>query len=157
MPNLEYERLQKIGDFGLTASIRFEMVSRRMGRGRRRTVLFGDRTGLRSWKLVYKVLPDTQDGPVQTTPAELESRANYIWNLFCRSKTGHADVDRPVIVTCPRDGKDYLAVFTDHELSYEMFMAKLYSSGLQLEQTTRPDVNTLPDGSLGEPGNPDEI
>jgi hypothetical protein len=157
MPDTAYERLQLIGSFGLTASLRFEMVTRKMGRGRRRSVLFGDRSGLRSWKLVYRVLNDTMDSPVPTTAALIESRADYLWNLFQRCKTGYDDVDRPFIITCLRDGKDYLVCFADNELSYEMFMTKLYSSGLTLEQTSRPDVNTLPDGSLGEATNNAEI
>src|SRR5947209_11605299 len=107
MPNVAYERLKLTGSFGLEVSIRLEMVTRRLGGGRRRSVLYGSRAGLRSWKLVYKVLPDTMDSPVETNPATIESRANYLWNLFMRCKTGYEDIDRPLIITCLRDGKDY--------------------------------------------------
>jgi hypothetical protein len=157
MPNAAFERLQTLGSFGLTFSKRFEIVSRRMGRGRRRSLLYGDRAGLHSIKLVFKTLPDTMDRPVETTPAQIETEANYLWNFFCRSKTGYDDIDHPFVVKNLRDGKDYLCVFTGNEISYEMFMTKLYSSGLDLEQVTLPDVNTLDDGSLGEADNPQEI
>lgn len=122
-----------------------------MVRGRRRDLLYGDRAGLHTFKLIFKTIIDTLDRPIQTTPAQIESEANYLWHLFQRSKTGYEDVNRPIIITSPRDGKDYLVVFSDNEISYELFMTRLYSTGVDLEQTSRPDVNTLPDGSLGAP------
>ncbi|HEV7376903.1 MAG TPA: hypothetical protein VGN95_19460 [Pyrinomonadaceae bacterium] len=150
MPNAAYEKLQTLGFFGLSIAIRYEIITRRMGAGRRRSLLYGSRAGLLAWKLVFKVLPDTIDGQIEVSPTHIESRANYLWNFFCRSKTGYEDIDHPFIITCPRDGKGYYVVFSDNEISYEMFMTKLYSTGLQLEQVTIPGESLLPDASIGE-------
>lgn len=157
MPNLEYERLKEIGSFGLSETGRVEMLHHRMGGGYRRDLLIGPRFPLLRWHFTYKVLPGTLDGPVQTTEALIESRADYIWNLFFRSKFGYTDVNRPIIVTSPISGKDYLAVFMDDELAYEMFMVKLFRSEIQLEQVRVRGVATLADGSLGEFTNNAEI
>jgi hypothetical protein len=151
MPNSAYERLKITGSFGLDVSIHLEMSTIDLGGGRRRSRLYGTRSGLRAWKLVYKVLPGTMDGAVETDLGELEAQADYLWNLFLRSKTGYDDIDRPIIITCLRDGKDYLVCFKDNSLTYTLFMTKLYATGIELVQTTRPDVNTLADGSLGAP------
>jgi hypothetical protein len=151
-----YERLQLIGSFGLSETKTFEMFKQKLTSGYRRKVLVGSRAGELSWKLTFKVLPDTQDSQVQTNQATLESRANYLWNFFCRSKTGYTEIDRPFIVTSPRDGLDYLAVFSDDVMSYQMFMNKLYSSDLALEQVRVRGVNSG-GNDFGDGSNPDRI
>jgi hypothetical protein len=157
MPNLAYERLQEIGSFGLSEAGRVDEILHNLGGGFYRSILIGPRQPLRRWTFVYKVLPGTMDGPVQTTEELLESRADYLWNIFFRSKFGYPDTNRPIIVTSPRDGKDYLAIFKDSELSYEMFMTKLFRSQVELREVRVRGVSTLEDGSQGESGNNAEI
>lgn len=151
---MEYERLKDIGSFGLTCSIGFAFLKAQFGDGFRKSALVGSAAGTRSWKLVYKTLPDTRDGGFLTNAGEIQSRANYLWELFCSCK---AAGDLPDIITCPRDGKDYMAVFDDDALSYEMFSHRLFSTGLNLSQYRAQEINTLEDGSLGASDNPDRI
>lgn len=150
----QYERLQDIGSFGLSVSIKFDMFKAKLGDGYRKSALISSSLGTRSWKLVYKTLPGTMDNPIQVTDVLLQSRADYIWDLFCRCKAGG---DLPIIIVCPRNGKDYCAVFEEDELTYEMFSTKLFSSGLSLGQYRTKGLKTLEDGSLGVSDNPDRI
>ena len=154
MPNEAYERLQYIGSFGLTCEIGFDILEAEFGDGYDASALVGSDQRLRGWRLVYKVLTGTMDSPIQVNVSELESRADYLWNFFQRRKV---EGNSSFIITCPRDGKDYLAKFVDHKLSYEMFATKLFSSGVVLQQRREKGVNTLEDGSLGLRENPDVI
>src|SRR2546423_10338499 len=123
MYNEEYELLQNIGSFGLVEGLGFQFVHHKMGAGYRRSILIGSREGERYWRLIYKVLPGTLDGAIWRNQQTLqESRADYLWNLVVRCKTGYQDVNRPVRIKSPRDGKEYLAVFEDDFIEYEMFM-----------------------------------
>jgi hypothetical protein len=151
----ELEELKEIGSFGLTCDIAFSILEIDYGDGHDDSSLVGSSLGTRSWKLVYKTLPGTMDSPVQVTDALLESRADYLWNFFCRRK---AEGNSSFILTCPRDGKRYLAKFVEHKLSYEMFATKLFSSGLSIQQRREAGVSMDVDGSLGaDTGNPDAI
>jgi hypothetical protein len=150
----EFERLQEIGSFGLSCSIGFDILEADYGDGYDDSALVGSTEGTRGWQLVYKVLPGTMDSPVEVSDAELQSRADYLWNFFCRHKAGG---NTSFTITCPRDGKDYLAKFVEHEMTYEMFAVKLFSTGLQLRQRRERGVATLDDSSLGESENTDRI
>ena len=150
----QLEHLQEIGSFGLTCDIEFSILEIDYGDGYDDSALIGSSLGTRSWRFLYKVLPGTMDSPVQVGAATLQSRADYIWDFFCRRK---AEGNGSFTLTCPRDGKRYLAKFVDHKLSYEMFMTKLFSSGLSIKQRRERGVNVLEDGSLGEFENPAAI
>ena len=77
--------------------------------------------------------------------ATLLPRATYVWDFFNARKGGEV---KSFIITCPRDGKDYLVVFEDTELTLETFNVRLYSTGLTLVQVDEPDMPTNEDGSL---------
>lgn len=143
----EFEELKYIGSFGLVCSISFDYIEHQFGDGYDETLVVGSSTGLREWQLKYKVLPGTLDRPIQLDNGDLLSRADYLWDLFNRLK---ADGNKSLIITCPRDGKRYLAKIVEPKLSYEMFMVKLFSSGLTLRQRRERGVATLDDGSLGD-------
>lgn len=145
-------RLQLIGSFGLRAEIEFAELVMQLSLRRRAAVEVDDSRGVRSWQLVYKALPGTLDGPVTLDSGDARSRADYLWDFFCDRKGGGGP--QSFILTCPRDGKDYLGVFTDPKLSYEMFTVRLFSTGLGIIQVDEPDVNTLEDGSLGDTDGP---
>ena len=143
---IERETLLEIGNFGLSAGIRFDIVEQEMGDGYDYSILTGSSAGLRSWALVFKVLPGTKDGGI-VIGDEVQSRADYLWDFFLARK---AEANSSFILPCPKDGKSYLVKFLEHELSYEMFACQLFSSGVKLQQRREVGVNTLGDGSLGE-------
>lgn len=149
MPTLnDYEILQDIGDFGLEELQSFEMIHHKMGAGFRRSYLTGSRAGVRAWTLVFKVLLDTLDSGIEMSAGEVESRAEYLWKLFRRSKTGHADVNRPFVIENPGDGKQYLVVFADDVMSRTLFRVKLYSSQLKLDYVRVVGIPTDEDGAI---------
>lgn len=140
--------------YGIERSIEFAQIVIPMGLRRRIKVVVDDPRGVLSWQLVYNVLPGTLDTPVETDAGVLQSRADYLWQFFC-ARNGSSP--RSFIITDLFDGKDYLVEFADSKLTYKMFAAKLFSSGLTLIQLDEPDVPTLEDGSLGSSENPDQI
>ena len=142
---MERETLQEIGNFGLSTSIAFSIIEQELGDGYDTSILTGSSAGLRSWALVMKVLPQTLDGGL-FHGSELQSRADYLWDFFCRHKAlGNASFE----LVCPKDDKRYLVKFADHELSYELFAVRLFSSGVKIVQRREVGVPTLDDGSLG--------
>jgi hypothetical protein len=149
----ERETLQEIGSFGLSVEVDFAIVEQDLGDGYDQSILMGSSAGLRAWNLVYKTLPQTLDGAIMRG-TELESRADYVWDFFVRMKAaGNASFE----LICPKDGKRYLVKFAEHKISYELFMVRLFSSGVRIVQRRDVGVSELPDGSLGSTENPDGI
>jgi hypothetical protein len=101
------------------------------GDGYGRAAIIGSPEGLRSWSIKIDVLPDTDDYPVDALEHGIQSRATYLWEFFRRQKSAG---NQPCWVEDLRDGKLYLAEFTDHKLSYQVLCGRLYSTGLQLRQ-----------------------
>jgi hypothetical protein len=135
---MEYEHLELLGSFGLEVEIDFPgTLEADFGDGYERSARTGHPDGLRSWRLVYKVLPGTLDNAPESGPLSLQSRADYLWDFFIRHKSAG---NRPFIVTCPRDGQEYLAKFLDRKLTYTLFATKLFSSGLALRQRRDGEV-----------------
>ena len=126
----------EIGDFGLTEDIDFRILEFSFGDGYEDSALVGSSEGTLSWKLTFKVLPAIL-GEQRSGPLSAESRADYLWNFFCdRMSAGNESFK----FFSPRNGKLYLAAFADTKLSYEMFMTKLYTSGVSLKQRREPGV-----------------
>jgi phage-related protein len=125
-----FERLLDIGNFGLVEEIEFQVLEAEYGDGYDDSALVGSSEGTRSWKLSYKVLPGSI-GNVQGGVFSAQSRADWLWDFFVRHK---AAGNKSFIINSPRDGRDYLAKFAEHKLSYEIFMTRLYSTGIQLKQ-----------------------
>jgi hypothetical protein len=154
MPDLSFKRLIFRGHYEIVCDVDFSesLLSARYAGGYREDVVIGLTSGLRSWKLKYspfnkRILIDVPDvGPM--------ARDDYIWNDFCESKAGG---NIPRIITCPRDGKDYLFIYKDDRLSFTLVDQFLRTTGLQIEQCYVRGTNTLPDGSLGDSTNPSEI
>jgi len=144
-----YEELQLLGDFGLVEGIEFEGFRHQMSAGFYRSILTGARSGNRFFQLTYKVLPDSNNSPIQRDEATLEARATYLWEFFCRHKTGYVEIDRPFFVTDIATGKRFLVIFEDWIFQRELFRTRLYSSQLKVRYARVPGVNTLDDGSLG--------
>lgn len=154
MPNQAYRRLVYRGNFSVECVIDFgdALLSAKYPNGYREDVIIGLATGLRAWKLSYPALMTTAF--ISPPDAEPTSRADYVWNFYVDSKSaGNA----PFILTCPRDGKDYLCYFPEDKLSYTLVDLFLRTSGLTIEQINVRGVNTLDDGSLGLASGGDEI
>lgn len=147
MPDQHFKRLIYKGNFAFTRAINFgaALLSAAYPGGYREDVIVGDTRGLRSWKLTYSALH--RHVMVGIENGQEISRPDYIGNFFAWSKAGG---NLPFIITDPHDGKDYLVIFKDDELSYEMANHFLSTTGLQLEQVYVRGVNFLDDGSLGE-------
>jgi hypothetical protein len=60
-----------------------------------------------------------------------ETRAEYLWQFFLRSK---AAGNQPFWIWDVKTNKSYLVSFTEHRLSYQIFCAQVYGAGLQLKQ-----------------------
>ena len=145
-------RLKHLGHFSLSVALRHVTVVIQMSLRRRIEVTVDDTRGVRSWRLTFKSLPGTLDGPIELDGDEgigaaetFLSRADYIWYFFNARKGGEV---KSFFITCPRDGKVYLVVFADTEITFEAFAVRLYSSGLTLVQLDEADVPTLEDGSV---------
>jgi len=122
--------LLDIGDFGLSEQIDFRLVEFSYGDGYEDSALIGSTEGTHSWKLVFKVLPGFV-GQETSGPLSAESRADYLWNFFCDRMAAGNDSFKFISQS---DGRMYLAAFADKSLSYEMFLTKLYTSGIGLKQ-----------------------
>jgi hypothetical protein len=60
-----------------------------------------------------------------------ETRAEYLWAFFLRSKQAG---NKPFWVWDVKTDQQYLASFTEHRLGYQIFCAQVYGAGLQLKQ-----------------------
>jgi hypothetical protein len=152
--NPQFETLKEIGNYGLSEGISFTILEIDYGEGYDDSALIGSDQGTRNWRLVFKSLLGTLDYPVQLNSGDLQSRADYIWDFFCRHK---AAGNKSFRMVSPRDGKVYLAKFLEHTLTYEMFAIKLFSTGLVIQQRRERGVNESEDRSIGSVENPDQI
>jgi len=95
--------------------------------------------GLRSWTIKIDTLPDdAAAGLVQG-----QSRATYLWDFFRNAKAAN---DAAFFIYDYKDDLFYLASFTDDELSFEMFCAKVFSTGLQFRERRIVGVDSPVDG-----------
>lgn len=60
-----------------------------------------------------------------------ETRAEYLWRFFLRSK---AAGNKPFWIWDVKTDEQYLASFADPQLTYQIFCAQVYGTGLQLKQ-----------------------
>src|SRR3954451_16051029 len=135
----DFETLLDIGSFWVTEEVEFRVLEFSYGDGYGDSALVGSSEGTRAWKLVYKLLP----GHIGQAPGGVfsaQSRADYLWDFFCRHM---AAGNKSFKLISPRDDRMYLAAFAETKLSYEMFMSKLFSSGVSLKQRREPGVVLL--------------
>ncbi len=122
--------LLEIGSYGLNEEVEFRVLEFSFGDGYEDSALVGSTEGTLSWKLTFKVLPGAL-GKERSGPLSVESRADYLWNFFCDRMAAGNESFRFI---SPRNGRMYLAAFAETKLSYEMFAARLFSSGISLKQ-----------------------
>ena len=144
----DYELLETTGFSFTEMSVAVPVLTANYGSG------YGDGATvglpLMGWTVEITVLPDLEEYSIYEHDLEGETRANYLWELFLRSKLAG---NRPFRFIEPKDGKEYFAEFVEHKLTYQMFTAKVFSTGLELRQRRVTDYE-----SPGETtGNPDII
>jgi hypothetical protein len=128
--------LLDVGSFGFTEAISFRVLEFSYGDGYEDSALIGSTDGTRSWKLTYKVLPGFR-GQTQGGVFSAQSRADYLWNFFCdRMAAGNESFK----FISPKDGRLYLAAFAETTLSYELFMTKLFTTGISVKQRREKGV-----------------
>ena len=95
-------------------------------------VTYGDSRGVKEWAIVFEnLVDDVLQFPVTLSDGQVQSTFQYLRDFMDR----HFEPEvKPFIVTCPADGKDYTAMFTDptFELSLDNF--RLWSSGIVIAQ-----------------------
>jgi len=122
--------LLEIGSYGLSEQVEFRVLEFSFGDGYEDSALVGSTEGTLSWKLTFNVLPGAL-GQERCGPLSVESRADYLWNFFCDRMAAGNETFKFI---SPRNGRMYLAAFAETKLSYEMFAARLFSSGISLKQ-----------------------
>lgn len=126
-----YEILQADGFLFTRVSARVDLLHADFGDGYRSAARIGSKEGLHSWSVKIDVLPDDEDYSINGEETGIETRANYLFNFFLRSK---AASNKPFWIQCPRDFKFYLAEFVDDEIDYDILCSRLFSAGLNLRQ-----------------------
>ncbi len=141
---LTFEPLNLCGSFGLSVGVGFQMLSHQYVGGYREDLRTGPRNGLRKYSLKYNTLSQSQQATVNVgNGAEVQNAADYLWDFYVRKMNNNRE---PFTVHDPRSKQLTLVVFADDDLSYEMFAAYLYSTGVNLLECRLPGF-TLTDDS----------
>jgi len=125
------QRLKILGQFDLECAIEFAELERDYGDGYDSTVRVGHSEGLKTYRLVYKALPQTQGQSILDDETMTQKKqADYLWDFFVKRKQdGEA-----FIIKDPRTETDIDVKFAERRLSYQMFALKLYSTGIALRE-----------------------
>jgi hypothetical protein len=147
----EFETLDQTGFKIEDTSINYEktLLSAEFGSGYQATAIIG--LPVREWTVQIDVLPDLEQHQL-TTERGFETRANYLWDFYCRQMDAGS---RPFWIRDKKDTREYLVKFADRKLTYKVFTTKLFSSGFQLVQTRVKGVSSP--GAPIDAENPDSI
>lgn len=125
-----YEIFELCGSLGGSESIARARLRAEYGDGYGETALFGAKSGLKTWRLKFNVLPQALGGYNATFDGETISRADYLyefWNRF--DATGEPFIFQPQL-----NGQYYLAEFIDTELNFEQILSRLWTTGIAIRQ-----------------------
>lgn len=134
----DYETLQCYGEFGLVVSIGYDLLKfKKPGNFVEPAINTAHSEGNIEFALKFEFLPKSLAGGIN--PGEdlggLQSRADYLWNVFNRCKQAG---DKPIIIEFEMPGStdkgQILCVFKDDRMDYTLFAARLFSTGLVMEQ-----------------------
>lgn len=125
-----YERLQLLGSFGLDFDHEFSYLEFPYPDGRDESLLTGNPDGVVRARLVYNVLPQSQDQHV-VWQGEAVSEAEYVYKFFLKHMT---PAKKPFILPHPMTRQDLLWVFDVNKVGFKLFAAYLWESGLPLRQ-----------------------
>lgn len=151
MSDAHYETLDQTGFKIEDTSINYEktMLTAQFGSGYQATAIIG--LPLREWTVTIEVLPKLDRYSIQH-PGGRETRADYIWNFFCRQMDAGSS---PFWIRDQKENRVYLVGFVDLKLTYKVFTRVLYSTGLQLVQRRVQGVEGV--GAPTDVENPDSI
>lgn len=120
--------------------IGFSRFLNELGDGFRSRTLFGANTGWRSFELTLPTLSGASaDSTVTGINRETVTPEEYLWALYCECEA----VGVPFVIRSPRNDQYYLVEFRNERLSYRRFLAKMYSSGVELRQVRIPGVSVF--------------
>lgn len=161
MPDLE--TLATTGFLFTETGVEIAVLTADFGDGYEAGALIGSPEGLRTWSVKIDVLPDNfeyigeglllledgtfllaENGETISLPYDAgietgETRAEYLWQLFLRSKGAG---NQPFWFEDPKDERRYLVCFVDMRLNYQVLCAKVYSTGIQLRQRRLRNISS---------------
>lgn len=135
---MNIETLDTTGFLMNNVRVKYALLVADFGDGFESGAIIGNLDGQRFWSMKIDVVPD--DTTSGAGLIEGETRAEYLWNFFQRSK---AAANQPFWFLHQEPGQGeqlFLASFIDDELSFDILCAKIYSSGLQLKQRRLEDI-----------------
>lgn len=134
--NERIERLITDGFLFETTSVRGFHLMANYGDGYRDGARIGEASGLRKWKVRIAALPHTDDYLIDAGEYGLKTRAEYLWEFYLRHNVESAF--KPFWVRDPFLRRDYLAEIAEEELDFTILCAKVYSTGITLNQRRLP-------------------
>lgn len=145
-----YEKLQCLGEYGLSVAVDFQLLKFiKPGGFRDPAILIGHSEGLISLNLKLDYLPKsigTYGIDAGEDKGGLQSRADYVWSFYVRHKQ---QGDKPFLVEVELPGVNVpvqvLVVFSGDRLEYVLFAARLFSGQLGLEQVRVDGWSDSPD------------
>lgn len=151
----DLEQLRWIGNFNLKFGWSVQQVKFKYPGGYSDpAITVGAPDGDYNMALVFSALPAAQAQFIDPGAdfGGPQSRADYIWNFFRRHKLNG---DKPFVVEFSAPGNNnqpqqFEMRFAEDAISYELVMAALYTSGLQLEQA-RPRSASGGDAPMDNP------
>jgi len=138
-----YETLQYIGSFDL------EIVAMSLGdvvipHGGAMYEFFklDSAQGQRGLNLKFKTLP--QSGSTFNAPAPYgaQNRFDYIWGIYQRNRVQGI---KPIIVVGPDDNIARYYFFSEAQMTFNLMMSRMFSSGAKLLQVNLPGVTDITD------------
>lgn len=119
-------------------SIEFNEYRADLNDGYVQKVNYGSKLGLKSWSLGFKNLKGGSADTDVIVNGTTTNAANYLWDLFCRSKNGTV-----FVIKSPKNDQYYLAEFADTKLTYERLLIKLFNSSINFNQIRIPGVTVF--------------
>lgn len=136
---MSYEQLDQTGFRFEETGVAFAILSASFGGGVEASSRVGLSTGLRKWSIQIAALPDMAEYTVNDGTHGDQTRADYLWDFYLRQM---AAGNSPFWLVDVRDGLNYLACFVETELTYRVFTAAVYGTGLRLRERRVPGVES---------------
>ena len=129
---MSFEQLDQTGFRFEETSVEFAILSANFGGGFEANSLVGLSSGLREWAVRIDALPLMEEYQVDAGGSiGLQSRAEYLWDFYLRQM---AAGNKSFWFVDVKSGLNYLAAFADKKLSYRVFTATVYGTGLRIRE-----------------------
>lgn len=136
---MSYEQLDQTGFRFEETSVEFALLSANFGGGYEATSLVGLASGLREWSVRVDALPLMDEYTVNDGVHGDQTRADYLWDFYVRQM---AAGNKSFWLVDVKDGLNYLVKFMDTKLSYRVFTALVYGTGLRLRERRERGVES---------------